>query len=428
MVLKHTTGGEATGRAFYQGRHHYVELLKEKVDDSNDNLILILGPRRIGKTTIVKQFFLEQNQDQNDSGIYIYIYIPKINDLVEFYKVAINGIERVMKENGGNKKFLSFTTKSSIQKTIGSIMDRIGEISIAGYGLKVNKVDEWEKYVSLLSTIKDEFITIITEMEKDKVVIGFDEVPEAIQYLLSKDKEKGKEEVEIWLEHFREMRHCSELVDKINLILFGSVNMKLTLEKLGQSKVINDNFTIDINPLDIKQVKELFWDLVDTLKYNVLKSNEAKLNTFLEKMFTYSSPWAIQNFLAKFDKKKAEKDLEKSLQEAYLALFDITGGGVRYLQERLKNHYQPGELDYIKAVLKYLVKMHVEESIEIVSDDELFTELSKEDGIKDREDYQRIIDILLLDNMIYRGGSGFSVKNTVEKNFWYTRMVGSCKF
>ncbi len=34
MALKHTTGGEATGRAFYQGRHHYVELLKEKVDDS----------------------------------------------------------------------------------------------------------------------------------------------------------------------------------------------------------------------------------------------------------------------------------------------------------------------------------------------------------------------------------------------------------
>ena len=422
MAIAHTTGGEATGEAFYQGRHKYVEELGKKVDNSQDNLILILGPRRIGKTTIVKQFFLERNSDTSDPGIYVYIYIPRINNLYDFYKVAIEEIGKALKENSDKEKILPLTTKSSVVKLMGSIMDRIEKIDIAGQGVEIRKADGWKKYLNELSIIQGEFIDLIRELNNEKIVLGFDEVPEAIQYLLKNNPEKGKDEVDIWLEHFRELRHKDELKDSVNLILFGSVNMKLTLESIGHSKVVNDNYTIEIEPLELEEVKELLWDLVETLGYTVLDDNKQSVESFVEKMLACCSPWSIQNFLDQFDPEKAKSDLDSALKEAYLRLFDISGGGVRYLKERLDKYYS-GNIKIITEVLKFMAKEHIDNAKDSIEDSDLFKAITE-----DREEYQKIIDILLLDNMIYREGTGFLVKNTVEKNFWYNSLVGSCKF
>jgi len=428
MAIAHTTGGEATGKGFYRGRHTYVEELGEKVDNSKDNLLLVLGPRRIGKTSIVKQFFLERNEDETDPGAYIYIYIPKIKNLVEFYEKAIDEINKSLAEFSKYSKLRDLVRGSRLKAAINGVQDTIKNLSIAGHGITLKDADKWEQYTSLVASLRNEFLSVIMAFEKKKVVLGFDEVPEAIHYLLK--NKHGKEEVELWLEHLRELRHCAESKDMITVILFGSVNMKLTLEKIGQTKAINDNFNITVRPLEIEMVKELFWDLVDTLRLKILEDNQCEVNTFLEKMFTISSPWAIQNFLDEFRPPQQNNQLKEALQCAYLELFDIVGG-VRYINERLDRYYcKEGNEDRIKMIkilLKYFAQQHVDNQIEVVEDAALCAWAAKELEI-DRERYNELIDILLLDNMIYREGSGLSIKNTVERNFWYYRLVGSCKF
>jgi len=314
MTILHTVGAEATGKAFYKGRQSYVDELKEKVETSPENLVLILGPRRIGKTSVVKEYFRQGNQNENDKGIYIYIYVSKIQNLVDFYQMAIQEIKNALIENSANKKFNFFTLKRSLQTSIDAIQKRIGEVSIAGYGLKFNPLDEWERYVGLLNTLKDEFISILKEFG-EKVVLGFDEVPEGVSYLINNPR--GAEEIDIWLEHFRLMRHKEETKSQVKLILFGSVNMKLTLEKIGKSKVINDPYIMEIQPLNTKQAKELFWDLVDTLKLQSLLNEKDLVNQFIEGMFTHSSPWSIQNFLDKYKSCNHEKPIIENLKQSY---------------------------------------------------------------------------------------------------------------
>ena len=427
MAIMLTTGGEATGKGFYEGRRPYIIELQEKVNNSKENLILILGARRIGKTSIVKQYFLERNDDYQDPGVYIYIYIPKIESLADFYQKAIEEIEKALKENSGRKKFQRLLAGSTLKKAINAVQDKIGKVSISHFGIEFKDADEKKRYLSLISSFQTEFVGLIKAFEANRVVLGFDEVPEAIQCLIKNPG--GKEEVDRWLEHFREMRHAGGLEDVLKLILFGSVNMKLTLERLGQSKLVNDNFNVTVGPLDQAQSKELFWDLVDTLKLKVLQDHKDQVNSFIDKMFTSSSPWAIQNFLDKFRSPTGaanEKSLTESLQKAYLDLFDIIGG-VRYVSERLERYYDKDEEAVIKSLLKYIAKRQVDDLAQAVSDHELF-DFAKKSLKVERERFSNLVDILLLDNMVFREGTGYTIKNTVEKNFWYHRLVDSCKF
>ena len=420
MAIPHTTGGEATGEAFYEGRRPYVNELGSKIDDSKDNLILILGPRRIGKTSIVKQFFEERNENTDDPGVYI--YIPKIENLVDFYKKSIEEIQKSLKENGKHKKFQDLIRGSRVKEAIGAVQEKIEKISVAGYGVTVKDTDKWKEYTSLVATLKEEFISLILAFEKKKVVLGFDEVPEAIQHLLK--NATGQDEVELWLEHFREIRHSTGLKDIVNLILFGSVNMKLTLEKIGQTKGVNDAFNITIKLLSPKEVKELFWDLVDTLKFKILEDNKDLVDPFLDKMFAHSSPWAIQNFLDKFESPSTKEKINDALKLAYMELFDVIGG-VRSVAERLGIYHKPDDVKAIKAILKFIVQKHLDDKIEVISDKTLFAWTKKELKV-DRERHHELVDILLLDNMANREAGGYSIKNTVERYFWYERLVGSC--
>ncbi|MBN19921.1 MAG: hypothetical protein CL678_01445 [Bdellovibrionaceae bacterium] len=422
MAIPHTTGGEATGEAFFEGRRSYVQALENTVNNTGDNLILILGPRRIGKTSIVKQYFEERNAAEDDPGVYVYIYLPKIANLVDFYKKSIEEIQESLKRNGKFKKFQDVARLSRVKRAFATFRNSIDEIKAAGYGIKVKDSDKWEEYTSLVASLREEFISLILTFEKEKVVLGFDEVPEAIQHLLK--NENGRDEVELWLEHFREMRHNTQLKDIVTLILFGSVNMKLTLERINQSKGVNDAYNITVEPLEIADVKKLFWDLVDTLDYKILESNKEIVEPFLEKMFNYVSPWAIQNFLDQLEPPKEKNQIETELKSAYYRLFDVVGG-VRYLEERLNEYYVEGEIIQLKAILKYLVEQHIDHGEEEIQDKELL-DWSKKELLIDIEGYRHLIDILLLDNMIYRSGNGYAIRNTVERYYWYVRLVGPC--
>lgn len=435
MAIAHTTGGEATGNAFFKAHEKYVIEMHQKVSDSNDNLIMLLGPRRIGKTTVVKQYFLERNEDQSDSGAYIYIYVDKVPNLFEYYRAIMNSIKTFLKAHGSKKKFMFMTFSSTSHKLLNSALSRIKKINFGEIaGLELSSPERWKEYLDELETIKGEFVSLLNEICKEvkgDIVLGLDEIPETIQHLLKTNGNEGAKEVEILLEHLRSIRKESVVKDNLNMILFGSVNMKLTLENLGQTAAINDKFILTIEPLYYDEAQVLFWDLVDTLGYTLLEDHKKQVDEFIERKFTNCTPWAIQNYLNIINPTKInraitqrtnklegeEKDkkvieiLSAKLEEAYLELFDVVGG-VRYLYERLGTYYQ-GNISDLKKALKILSDAHLEEGLDSIEDKE-FLKRMEIDG----STYDAIIDILLLDNMIQREGTGYCMSNTVECYFW----------
>ena len=259
----------------------------------------------------------------------------------------------------------------------------------------------------------------------ERVVLGFDEVPEAIHTILKQNEERGIKEINLWLEHFREIRQTEDRKTKIQMILFDSVNMKLSLEKIGMSNVVNDGNTIDIAPLSIKDVQGLFWALTEDQEVSEFFENKPKIEQFLKAHFTYSSPWAVQNFISEYVKLKEKTGLEQDTKEAYLKLFDIKGGP-RYFNERLKKYYEDIEVQKVKHILKYIVSKHIDEGVESLDIREIHKNFHEKFG-GSWEAFKGIIDILTLDNILMRKIDHYLIQNTVEKNFWYQQLVGPCK-
>lgn len=425
MSLRLTVGTDAIGDGFFHRRNVYVEKLKEKLAESDENLVLILGPRRIGKTSVVREHFDRSNKDENDPGIYIYIYLEKIDNLIDFYAKVIEEINRALREYAGQTKISQLLTSgATIKNSIESFKQSVAEIDLGKVGaIKINSPSRWETYINKLNNLQAQFLKILLDLDSKNVVLGFDEVPETILNLLK--NERGVDEVIIWLEHFRKMRHHEKAGSSIKMVLFGSVNMKLTLEKIKQSQLVNDRYSIEIKPLNLDEAKELFWSLQETVKLKIAQEFKPEIEKFLDGMFYYCSPWAIQNFIDLLQKNGPQSITTEGLRKAYLQLFDIMGG-VRYYNERLDKYYSEGAQS-ARKFLAYIVLQHLDHSQRVIEDEALFN-WAKQSLQMDRTQYMAIIDILIMDCLVERESTGYVLANSVERNFWYHTLVGPCKF
>lgn len=426
MSMTLTVGGPATGEKFYSGRQIYVNELEGKINKQDQEAVYLLGPRRIGKTSIVKEYFRQRNTDDSDDGVYLYFYCAEATNIAEFYNSVNEQIVKELKQNHGLNKFqaLALRLGTRVDDFKNSIRKTIKKISAKEVGVELTDPKEWEIYKNHINKLKEEFITLLGKFEMKRIVLGFDEVPEAIQTILKENEEVGTKEIHLWLEHFREIRQAATA--QVQMILFGSVNVKLTLERLGLTNLVNDGNTIDVLPLSTSDSQALFWELVEGQKVLELIKAKEWVNSFLKEKFTYSSPWAIQNYVDQYIKLKERTELEADLKEVYLKIFDIQGGP-RYFQERFKKYYGADEIYKIERVITFLVAKQIDEKIDQVAVQDIFENYKTKFKDDEWKDFKIIIDILMLDNIVSRKVDYYFVQNTVEKNFWYQQFVGPCK-
>jgi hypothetical protein len=427
MSLPLTPGDPVSGEKFYKGRLIYVDSLKTKINKENQSVIYLLGPRRIGKTSIIKEYFKQQNEDTNHDGIYLYFYCASVTNIVEFYNYVNEQIAKELKKVGEISKFQEVTLRigTKFHQFRNSIRSALKKVNVKEVGIELNDPKEWDAYKEMVGKLKIEFLELIAKFEMERVVLGFDEVPEAIQNILKANKERGEKEIKLWLEHFREIRQVNSSQGKIQMILFGSVNMKLSLERIGMTNVINDGNNIDVEPLSIEDVQTMFWELSDNQKINEFFDNKHMLDHFLHTNFTYSSPWAVQNFVSEYTKLTVKTKIEQDIKDAYLKLFDISNGP-RYFNERLSKYYQASEIKQAKHILTFIVSTHVDGGVESIDVKDIHGNF-KATFAGSWEDFKIIMDILTLDNILVRKVDHYLIQNTVEKNFWYQQLVGPCK-
>ena len=427
MSIPPTLGGPAVGDKFYSGRQTYVDELVGKINTEGQEAVYLLGPRRIGKTSIVKEYFRQRNTDDKDEGVYLYFYCAEATNIVEFYNTINDQLVKELKEAGEIKKIQELTLRlgTTGDKFANAIRKTIKEIGVEKlFSLKLHDPDKWENYKNHVNKLKDEFIALLGLFKMKRIVLGFDEIPEAIQTILKEDHERGAREIHLWLEHFREIRQTGH--SKVHMILFGSVNVKLTLERLEMTNLVNDGNSIDVSPLNTADSQKLFWELVEGQKVEELIKNRKFVESFLKEKFIHSSPWSIQNFVNQFVRLKDKTDIETDLKESYLRLFDIQGGP-RYFRERLKKYYLEEQIPKLEHIIEFIVRQQVDGKQEPVDLKEIFENYKTKFEGSEWKDFKVIFDILMLDNILARKAEHYYVQNTVEKHFWYQQFVGPCK-
>jgi AAA+ ATPase superfamily predicted ATPase len=229
--------------------------------------IFIPGPRRIGKTSLVKEF-IRRNKEQYK---FVYFDLEGRYSIVELCKDLIKEID---------SSFPGFIkSKGSFYKKWNAFNQMISEIEIGG----VLKVKTGER-TKTLKDITDKMEEIFAVLYQENFIIAFDEFSDFLLNL----KRNSIEEVKFFLEWLRRLRQQG----KIRLIITGSINIVSTIEELNFPYLINEMADVEILPLESTEVRTF---LTALLKDKNITLNDEVLNFSVEKL-SDGIPFYIQLF------------------------------------------------------------------------------------------------------------------------------------
>lgn len=340
------TGGVPSGEDFYEGRQKYVQELASKIEKQE---IAVIGPRRTGKTSVVKTYF--ESLKNKDDRIPLYINLESCSNPYDI----INEIAgKLLDQKSGIKAVFQNVTEKANEWTgkLKNIFDTVELGSDVGVTikLKIRQVTEQK-----LERLGNEFKELCGSTER-RLVVALDEIPEAIWKYVNNGDKPGKEErirhIGILLSFFRDIRQTNKSSGNLRFIYSGSINFATTLKKLGFAEDHNDlgHFTIPfLSPSETIDVAE---QLISGEKIQIESRDD--LIEVLEKQFGRTTPYYVQLYVEQLKNitiskppgyRISKSDLASAFQKLLNAEF-----GPEYFYRRIET-YHPENKNQILKIL-----------------------------------------------------------------------------
>ena len=316
------TGPPAMGNKYLRRQYINDEFWREI---KKGNHILFTAPRRVGKTSIMK--------DLNDNCISGYIChyenIESNSNQKQFFKQLFDILL--------NKLNTYTKTKEKVKKWIKR--RGIGEFSIEGN----------IKFYTKEFDYKEELLSLITESRKTdkKVVLFLDEFPEVISAI---NKNEGKEKAIDTLHTIRAIRH-NENFSHFILVLAGSTGLEQVVETLDRPKLINDLHRIKISALSENEALTLIKQLTSGATMQI---GEEEIKYILKKL-KHLIPYFIQYMVEECDKilhKQNRNELQKKDIDNAIDNMIKDDKNLKDWESRLKEPYlQKNAYGFCKEIL-----------------------------------------------------------------------------
>ncbi len=197
--------------------------------------ILLLGPRRTGKTSVMLK--LEEAQPKEWKTLYRNVEAGRTpSDIVAEMVAALLSVDQYRE---GLEKF-------SLGRKFKSLLDKVGKSTETDSATIVGEVK---------SILANDWKTTLAEIQGRlesgkipvKILFILDELPIAASKIL-KDKKQGKAGLEEFMDAFRAMRQRSDLAQKVGFLIGGSVGLDAMLARQGMSALTNDMNPMPIHP------------------------------------------------------------------------------------------------------------------------------------------------------------------------------------
>ncbi len=226
---KTVTGPPAEGENYFRRVYINNEFWREISKGSH---ILFTAPRRVGKTSIMKD--LVANPQHNFLCIYENVESDNTGKL--FYKRLY---------------FLVLNRIGTIEKSKKLILKWLKSRGIKEINIKDGSITFKEKKLDY----KEELLHLITKLPNidQRIVLFLDEFPEVISAINNKEGDDSAIDV---LHTIREIRHNKKF-SYCTFVLAGSIGLEHVVESLDRLKLINDLHPIKIEPLTRKEAKQL---------------------------------------------------------------------------------------------------------------------------------------------------------------------------
>ena len=298
--------------------------------------ILLVAPRRVGKTSIMQHIV----DNPKDDYIVLYIDTESADSENEFWKKVFH---RFMDE-----EFLN-TIKNKASKLWTKLKAiKISEISTKG--VKFGETQEVE-YI-------DAFKNILRDLDTDKkIIIMIDEFAQTIENIIKYESIKSAQSL---LKNHRELRQDKKLSEQITFIYAGSIGLESVSSKIGSISAINDLSIVKVLPLEFEDAK----DFVKVLaKNNNINIKEEEIIYILERI-EWLIPFYIQLIMNEL--RKEEKQITNQIVDsAFKSILD-NRNHFEHWHIRLKS-LDDNEYKFAKDILNFTSENTIITSNEITN-------------------------------------------------------------
>jgi AAA+ ATPase superfamily predicted ATPase len=326
--------GQVARKENFWDRKNELEDIWYKIESGSH--ILLVAPRRVGKTSIMYNIL----DNPKDDYIVLYIDTESANEENEFWKKLFF---RLMEEDFVNTLQTKAKNFFSLLKTI-----KISELSTKG--IKFGDGTELD-YASA-------FKKVIKELDTDKrLIILIDEFALAIENIIKYEGEKSAQSL---LKTHRELRQDNILLNKVTFMYAGSIGLESVASKINSIGLINDLSSIKVLPLELDDAKEFAKKLSES---NGIEIEENEIEYLLNQI-EWLIPFYIQLIMDEL--RKTKKSITTSIiDSAFDAILD-NRNHFEHWHSRLKS-LADNEYKFAKEILNTISEQMTMQSTEIIN-------------------------------------------------------------
>lgn len=400
--MKLKIGSPATGDNFFPRNRLREKIIRALQRDH----IAFLGPRRTGKTSILKE--IESNPPPGIAAVYL--DLQGLRDVPAWLNLMLKTAKTLIQQPPDKLKWL----KWSGQK-LKSGLQRIEEISVLGQGIKLSPgqpaVQDWEP-------VADQFLALLRD-EDLPIYFMLDEFPWFLGHVADNHTSA---EVDAAMNWFRRARMA--LADKPSRFLItGSIGLNGLLRRLGLAPAANDFDPIEIEPLEDAEALLFIEKLAEGESLDI----PAPLREQILRRLGVGWPLLLSTFVSEIQERPATTPLSSDDIDAIYEQQLVRGIRNKYCQEMYTRITKPelfssSERQLAQEALKTLARSETpfgmdqlhEIHARIVPDPALRNMLSM--------DLDIVLETLLHDGYLYRRPDGrIEFASHILRDYWRHR-------
>ncbi|PQJ80753.1 AAA family ATPase [Polaribacter porphyrae] len=389
-MIRNITGPPVEGKDFF-GREKELIFAWNHIQKGNS--LILSAPRRVGKSSLAKKIL---NKAKRKDWNVLEINLEEIKTEEGFVKIFV---EKITSQSWWSK--LKDDSNKKVSQILESLKPTVEFEGVkTSFEWKSNKADVYDQLKKLLNHNKETLIMV-------------DELTVLLNSFIENDTEKGRKDVEFFLNWLRSFRQTSGT--KIRWIFCSSIGIDNFLSQYNLSYTFNDVKPYQIDEFKNETAKNL---IIELSKSDNISLPDDTINYMLNKI-GWLLPYFIQVLYSEFlqliqvDEKPTST---KTIDEAYGKLISQ-----RYLntwEERLKeyNLYE----NYARKLLKKL-----SENKKGASRKTIFSYLNTNinDTDKTEEIVSKLLYMLKNDGYLIEIKSKYAFRSPLLRDFWFNRFV-----
>jgi len=392
--MKNTVGQPVRGGDFFD-REPEQRTLWDSLDADN---ILLLAPRRVGKTSLMRR--LEETAEQQGFRA-LYLTVEGATDEPTFVRRLLEAVHTA------DSNLVQHWIDGLAQSRLGKLVKRTKKVEAAGWSVEL--ADQVREHWAELGATLARFL----EKADGRWLLQVDEIPVFLLKLLAaKDGPRRAEEFLHWL------RQVRQTAPHVRWLLAGSIGLDTVAARLNLGDTINDLRMQGLGPFDSETAGRFLLELSKSYPVNFAP----QIREYIVERVAWPIPYYLQVVFAELREMNGASSIDRNrVDEAFARLLDPARKNYfDYWRQRLHDELGTPEDGWALTLLNSICRDPEGASYETLQQ-VLARRISDPD---ERDTHLRyLLDVLQNDGYLVEDGDRYRFRLPLLREYWLKRVA-----